>query len=214
MNDSIKTTVPSLSGTQRPQSQSGSYGPQDRMAADFLKEATDLWTTYSYMSSSEDATDKELNEIFRKFDYNYTKGIRHKQLEEGSVDTSGPLTVYAKADYRLKARRIFHAYRLESPPPPIFEPNAGLNLLSAQLWQYAEYFERYLLEDDEKCKNRLMEAILSVPDEKLSISPSISPEVFIELLDLLEANEIHAGDPKEKEEKEEKEEKTLPEGEA
>lgn len=96
----------------------------------------------------------------------------------------------------MKARRIFHAYRLKSTPSRHFESDDGLNLLSARLCQYAEYFEDHLLEDHD-CKNRLMEAILSVPDRKLAVSL----EVYEELLDLFKAKKIHAGIPKEKEEK-------------
>jgi hypothetical protein len=198
MNDSIETTVPSLSGTQKPQSHSGSDGSRVSRAATLLAKADESWM--EYMSSSEDTTDEVLHKRFRTFENQYSKGRCHEQLEEGSVDTSGPLIVYAKADYRLKARRIFHAYRLRSRPSRCFKSDDGLNLLSARLCQYAEYFDNYLLEDDEDCRNRLMEAILSVPDEKLSISR----EVYEELLALFAPNEIHAGDPKEKEEKEEK----------
>jgi hypothetical protein len=189
MDSSIQTVM-----TQGTQSQSGFS-----MAATFFAKADNLWATY--MSISKDTTDEELNEAFRKFAYNYTKGSHYKQLEDGSVDTSGPFTVYAGPDYRLKARRIYHAYGEGSKAmfglsDPIWDH------MSAQLSRHAKNFGSDSLEGFRKVP--LTHAILSVPDH--IPAPGARPEdfpseIYGELLFLFTPDEVHRGDPKEKAEK-------------
>jgi hypothetical protein len=201
MNDSIETAFASPSGTQKPQSQTGSYGSQcsTSMATNLFKQADNLWATY--MSISKDTTDEELNEAFRKFAYIYTKGSHYKQLEDGSVDTSGPFTVYAGPDYRLKARRIYHAYG-EGSKAMFGLSDAIWDHMSAQLSEHAKSSNSDSLEGFRKVP--LTHAILSVPDH--IPAPGARPldfpsEIYRELLGLFTPDKVHRGDPEEKEER-------------
>jgi hypothetical protein len=194
MDSSINTVM-----TQRTQSQSGPDGSLVSIAASLLAEADDLWT--KYMSSSEDTTDEVLHKRFRTFENQYSKGRCYEQLEEGSVDTSGPLIVYAKADHRLKARRIYHAYGEKSEA--MFGVSGPIwNHMSTQLSEHAKSFNSDSLEGFRKVP--LTHAILSLADHlpapgaRCEDFPS---EIYRELLGLFTPDKVHRGDPKEKAEK-------------
>lgn len=191
MDSSIKTVM-----TQGTQSQSGSDGSHVSMAATFFAKADNLWATY--MSISKDTTDEELNEAFRKFAYNYTKGSHYKQLEDGSVDTSGPFTVYAGPDYRLKARRIYHAYG-EGSKAMFGLSEAIWDHMSAQLSEHAKSFNSDSLEGFRKVP--LTHAILSLADHVPAPGADYEDfpsEIYGELLGLFTPDKVHRGDPKEK----------------